>query len=171
MPPDDACRATPAQAPTSTTGGTEGGAVTEDQQTRILRKQQLLTLPLLMDVCALYAPSNPALVQKLMQQALHLLPELQQVKACRTSAMPPFISFLIIIATLYGRGGRPLMAYCCPPLTCWAAIYAGLVKHACFSPTSWQNPKDDLRWHGIVALSDKLPLEKHVTVCCFASRL
>ena len=34
-----------------------------------------------MDVCALYAPSNPALVQKLMQQAMHLLPELQEVRA------------------------------------------------------------------------------------------
>lgn len=75
-----ACRATPAaQTSTSTRGGADGATVTEAEQTSILRKQHLLTLPLLMDVCALYAPSNPALVKKLMQQAMHLLPELQQV--------------------------------------------------------------------------------------------
>ena len=77
------CRAsTTAASLKSADGLTDGAAaVNEAEQARILRKQHLLSLPLLMDVCALYAPSNLALVQKLMQQAMHLLPELQEVRA------------------------------------------------------------------------------------------
>ncbi len=69
--------ASPQPASAKGKAGTQG--MPEAEQIRILKKQQLLTLPLLMDVCALYAPSNLALVQKLMQQTMRLLPELAEV--------------------------------------------------------------------------------------------
>ncbi|KAK9834371.1 hypothetical protein WJX84_011165 [Apatococcus fuscideae] len=65
----------------------EAATVTEAEQTRILRQQHLLSLPLLMDVCALYAPTNLMLVQELMQQAMCLLPELSQDLAERIGPM------------------------------------------------------------------------------------
>ncbi|KAK9841517.1 hypothetical protein WJX74_007126 [Apatococcus lobatus] len=68
-------------------GGADTAALAQDEQARILQKQQLLSLPLLMDVCALYAPSNPALVKQLMHQAMRLLPELQEDLAVRIGPM------------------------------------------------------------------------------------
>ena len=61
--------------------------MSEADQIRIFKTRQLLSLPLLLDVCAVYGPSNLELVQKLMQQALHLLPDLSQVCASSTSVL------------------------------------------------------------------------------------